>query len=88
MKTNRNDNYMETRIALLEQALTHVTQTLNRIEHNMEIGFKLTREDNKELRVEGKSQTRWILGFILLILGTPFFSAFVLGITQLFKHTS
>ena len=36
MKNNRNDNYMETRVSLLEQSIKHINEILIRIDKRLD----------------------------------------------------
>jgi hypothetical protein len=53
-------NTTETRIALLEQSISHINETLNRIDKRLD-----TMETNSV------SQFRWIVGIIITLFGLP-----------------
>lgn len=64
----------DTRIALLEQSIGHVNETLHRIEKRFDsVDKRLDVLDGKieEVRKNSWSQFRWIMGFVF-----AFFSAF------------
>jgi len=60
MKKKTEDNiseypvHMETKVALLEQSIMHINQTLLRIEN-----------DSKEFRSEVKNDFRWMFGLMI-----------------------
>lgn len=47
-------NSIDTRVALLEQSIAHINETLLRIE-----------QDTKEFRREVKSDFRWVIGLMI-----------------------
>lgn len=63
----------ESRITRLETLNENINTTLLDLKN----GLREVKDEIKSLRTEGVSQTRWILGFIFLILGSPIFSAIV-----------
>lgn len=67
MKVNQ-----DTRIALLEQSIEHMTQALNRIEMNLSAGFANTnkRQEEANLRLEKFNDRLW--SNFLWILSTQF----------------
>lgn len=67
MKVNQ-----ETRIALLEQSLEHVNQTLNRIEMNMSGNFSNTNKKLEEMTVRLDKFNDRLWSNFLWILSTQF----------------
>lgn len=75
-KPEESDMYekeFESRITRLETLNENINTTLLDLKN----GLREVKDEIKSLRNEGVSQTRWILGFIFLILGSPIFSAIV-----------
>lgn len=62
-------NSLDTRVALLEQSIGMINQTLVRIETNMHDGFRDLREDMKDLKKDVKSDFRWLVG-LMIAFGT------------------
>lgn len=75
--TNTVDNYTnETRFALMEQSIQHMTQTLQRfegrfdkIDQQFEKVDREIKEVQKELKGEIRSNFFWTLGALAAILG-------------------
>jgi hypothetical protein len=53
-------NSMDTRVALLEQSISHINQTLIRIEQD----GKEFRQDVKEFKRDVKNDFRWVIGLM------------------------
>jgi hypothetical protein len=61
----------DTRIALLEQSIGHINETLNRIDKRLD-NLEINMENNfKEVRKDSVSQFRWLLGIIITLFGLP-----------------
>jgi hypothetical protein len=72
-----------TRITRLETIIESINETLKDLKSNQ----KDLANDIKLLRSEVWSQTKWILGFIFLILGSPLFTALLSKISAWVKMT-
>jgi uncharacterized coiled-coil protein SlyX len=85
MKAHK-ENYMkdETRLALLEQSIEHISETLIRIEKKFEKidqrfdltdkKFEALYQEIKESRNLSWSHFRWIIGIILVFFGSLIFA--------------
>jgi len=63
-KRNIQPDSIDTRVALLEQSIGHVNQTLTRIENDLRDFKSEIKKDMKDIRNEAKSNFRWILTVI------------------------
>lgn len=81
-KNEGDDMTLEPRVMRLEIIIENINETLKEIKSGQKdlsneikaIQRELSSEI-KTLRSEVWSQTKWILGFIFLILGSPYFTA-------------
>jgi hypothetical protein len=64
-------NSPDTRIALLEQSIVNINETLKRLETKIDNNHKETKEDISKLYLTTWSQFRWILGIIGTMLALP-----------------
>jgi hypothetical protein len=82
-KNEGDEMTLEPRVMRLEIIIEHINETLKEIKSNQ----KDLSNEIKTLRTEVWSQTKWILGFIFLILGSPYFTA-LLSKLSLWVQTS
>ncbi len=67
----------ESRITRLETINENINTTLLELKSDLKTLRTEITSEIKSLRSESIVQTRWILGFIFLILGSPIFSALI-----------
>ena len=61
----------DTRIALLQQAIEHINETLVRFEKRFDNIEKIMHENFKEIRKESRTQFWCIITFIIALVGLP-----------------
>ena len=69
MKSYQNTN--DTRIALLEQSIININDTLKRLETKIDNNHKEMQEQISRLCAQNWSQFRWVIGIIGTVLGLP-----------------
>jgi uncharacterized coiled-coil protein SlyX len=57
-----NNNKLETRVALVEQSISHISETLIRIEKKMDAGFEKLEKEVKLIDSRLWTNFYWILG--------------------------
>lgn len=65
MKSHANDSNT-TRIAILETTVSHINETLIRLETAMTKGFGESRAETGSIRREMAIQFRWVMGTLVL----------------------
>lgn len=75
-----NNQNTDTHLALLDQSISHITHTLNRIDLNM-LAMKNeindTRKDITSARADLVSQFRWIITFLFALLASPYIHDYI-----------
>lgn len=64
-EANIYPNSVDTRVALLEQAISMINQNLTRMDADIREGFKQNREDLRDFKKDVKFDFRWVIGLMI-----------------------